>query len=254
MMKKKILITSPILLAGAALVGIIKYRQLKKFKDYMIYVKENTKDVKRALILGDSVAKGHGSTTGGIANFLKEHLDQRFGDVLITNEGVLHLTSQGLAQKLINKKQYDQQVKDSNLVFINIGGNDLLQYFYKGGTSGVVKNFFKIRLEYIRNLEKIVRYIEKTNPSTVIVVNNLYNSLEEDYQYYGFTNMFINLWNVRRNKLPVIRVSTKELDRKKDLWADSVHPNEAGYEELSKLIIQELSNLIEGPKASNETD
>lgn len=253
-MKKKLLITSPFLLAGATIVGINKYRQSKKMKNYLNYVKENTKDVKRALILGDSVAKGYGSTNGGITNFLKKHLEEKFGDVMISNEGVLFLTSEGLVHKLIDEGQFDQQLKDANLVFINIGGNDILQYFHRDGSRAVVKNFFKIRSDYIKNLKEIVQYIEGINPSIVIVVNNLYNSLEKNYQYYGFTDIFINLWNTSMNKLPVIRIKTKTMNRKKDLWADMVHPNEAGYEELSNLIIQQLDVMIEDPKATGKIE
>src|SRR5699024_12738372 len=109
-MKKKILLSSPVLLAAAAVIGINQYRQSKKMKSYLATVKENTKVVKKALILGDSVAKGYGSTNGGITNFLKEHLDQEFGDVMISNEGVLHLTSQGLAYQLIEQKKFDRQL------------------------------------------------------------------------------------------------------------------------------------------------
>ena len=246
------MITSPILLTGAV-VGINKYRQTKKWNKYIDQVKKNTKDIKRAIILGDSVAKGYGSTNGGITNFLHDHLEEKFGDdVIVTNEGIVHLTSEGLIQKLINEKEYDQQLQESNLVFISIGGNDLLQHFHKDGPSGVFKNFFNVRSEYIKNLQTIIQYIEAINPAITIVVSNLYNSLEKHYQYHGFTDILFTLWNGSMNKLPIIQVNTKEMNRERDIWADSVHPNEAGYKELSNLIISQLSELLEEPKVNKD--
>lgn len=243
--KKTRLITSPILLAAAAYVGINKYRQAKKLNKYMEQARTNTKHIRRVLILGDSVAKGYGSPNGGITNYLREHLESKFGEVNVENEGIVHLTSEGLLQKLINEKLYDQQLQDSNLVFINIGGNDLLQHFHKDGARAVLKNFFKVRSNYIKNLQHIIEYIEAINPAITIVVNNLYNSLEKDYQFFGLTGVLINYWNSSMNKLAIIRVNTKELGRKKDLWADMVHPNQEGYKELSDLIIKQVSNVLE---------
>lgn len=246
--KKKLLVTSPILLIGAALVGINKFNQAKKMNRYIKQAKENTRDIKRALILGDSVAKGYGSPNGGITNFLKEHLEKRFGEVQVTNEGIVHLTSEGLLEKLVSEKAYDQQLIDSNLVFINIGGNDLLQHFHQNGPRAVLKNFFHVRSNYVNNLQDIIQYIEAINPAITIVVNNLYNSLEKDYQYFGLTGALINYWNTSLNRLSVIRVNTKELGRNRELWADMVHPNQAGYQELSNLIIKQVGALLRDPE------
>mgnify|MGYP001306819083 CR=1 FL=1 len=244
-MKKKLITTSPILLGGLTFFAINKYKQTKKINEYIEQAKDHTHDIKNALILGDSVAKGYGSANGGMANFLKAYLDEMYGEVRVMNEGILHLTSKGLHDKLIEEKEYDEKLKSANLVFINIGGNDLLQYYYKDGPKAIVKNFFKIRSQYIENVKEIVEYIERVNPSAIIVINNLYNSLEKQYQYYGFTNILFRLWNASMKELSVIRVNTKEMNRNKDLWADMVHPNEAGYEVLSNLIVKELNNLIE---------
>lgn len=242
--RKKLLFTSPFLLAGAFVALVNKYRQTKKMNRYLEQARENTKEIKRALILGDSVAKGYGSPNGGITNFLKEHLEQRFGEVRVMNEGIVHLTSDGLLQKLVEEQAYDQQLKETNLVLINIGGNDLLQHYHKDGPRAVIKNFFSVRSHYIKNLQQIIQYIESINPAVTIVVNNLYNSLEKDYQYFGLTEAFITYWNASLNKFPVIRVNTKELGKNRELWADMVHPNQAGYQELSNLIIRQVGSLL----------
>lgn len=246
--KKTRMITPPMLLGAAVVVGIRKYRQTKKWNQYIEQVKENTNHVKRVTILGDSVAKGYGSPNGGITNYLKEHFDNKYGKVIVKNEGILHLTSEGLLQKVVNEKAYDDYLRESNFIFINIGGNDLLKYYHQGGPGAVIRNFLKARSDYLNNIEQIIQYIEAINPAITIVMNNLYNSLEENYQFFGLTSVFIQYWNAGLNKLPVIQINTRELNRKDDLWADMVHPNQAGYEHLSHLIINQVSKLLEDGK------
>lgn len=250
---KKLLYTSPFLFAGATIAIVNKYKQTKNMNRYIEQARENTKEIRRALILGDSVAKGYGSPNGGITSFLKKHLEQRFGEVSVRNEGISHLTSEGLVQKLIEEQAYDQQLRETNLVLINIGGNDLLQHYHKGGPRAVIKNFFPVRSQYIKNLQQIIHYIETINPSITIVVNNLYNSLEKDYQYFGLTEAFIKYWNASLNKLSVIQVNTKELGKKRELWADMVHPNQAGYQELSNLIIRQVGSLLHVEATEKDT-
>lgn len=160
------------------------------------------------------------------------------------NEGIVHLTSEGLLRKLVDEQAYDQQLRETNLVLINIGGNDLLQHFHIDGPRGVIKNFFNVRSQYIKNLQQIIHYIENINPAITIVVNNLYNSLEKDYQYFGLTEAFIKYWNASLNKFPIIRVNTMELGRNRELWADMVHPNQVGYHELANLIIKQVGSLL----------
>jgi lysophospholipase L1-like esterase len=251
--RKKLLFTSPIIFAGATIALVNKYKQTKKMKKYIEQAKENTKEIKRALILGDSVAKGYGSPNGGITNFLKEHLEKRFGNVHVMNEGILHLTSDGLLQKLVEEQAYDEQLSESNLVLINIGGNDLLKHYHENGPRAVMKNFFSVRSQYIKNLQQIIHYIETINPAITIVVNNLYNSLEKDYQYFGLTEAFINYWNASLKKFPVIQVNTKELGKNRELWADMVHPNQDGYQELSNLIIKQVGSILREDESKPET-
>lgn len=199
-------------------------------------IKHNMKQytVKTIVILGDSVAYGYG-TKEGIAKYLRES----FPDSLIINLGINGLTSDGLVSRLYSG-QWDRQLLSADLVLINIGGNDLLQGFRKLGTAGLVRNFKAIRLNYRKNLLAIYRKIRELNPDTLLVQNDLYNSMKKEHQYMGLTKLLYRRWNRMIGERGVIISRTDKMGRKPDIWLDGIHPNDEGYRVMHDLLIDTL--------------
>lgn len=243
-MNKRRVITSPIIISGAAFVGIKYYMQTKKLHIKKQTIRTNLKKMKRVVILGDSVARGYGTDNGGLTSHLKQFFESEYGDVDIINKGIDNLTSKGLLNNIERNEEVRFVVSKANIVLINIGGNDLIRRFKEGGPKEIVLNIFRIRKNYNRNLEAIIAHIKELNPSAAIIVNSLYNSLDDNYQYFGFTTVLFKLWNMSIKQESIIKVNTKGLSRDKDIWVDMVHPNDKGYEELSKIIIQQLKPFL----------
>lgn len=97
------------------------------------------------LIMGDSIAKGYGSSEkleGGFGTILGEKLSAN-----VTNLGIIGLDSKQLLEKLSTEK-FQEAVKDADVLCLSIGSNDLLKPFLAEfadvlGVEGEEKELFK---------------------------------------------------------------------------------------------------------------
>lgn len=190
--------------------------------------------IQKIVILGDSVAYGYG-TKEGIAKYLRGS----FPDSRVINLGINGLTSDGLLSKL-ETGRWDDHVASADLVLINIGGNDLLQGFRKLGTAGLVRNFKAIRVNYRKNLLAIYSKIRELNPDTVLVQNDLYNSMKKEHQYMGLTKLLYRRWNRTIGERGVIISKTTKMGKHPGIWLDGIHPNDEGYRVMHELLIDTL--------------
>ena len=78
------------------------------------------------VVIGDSIAKGYGST---------DYNTDSFGAILgqkmsadVTNLGIIGLDSSGLIEKLQTEK-FQTAIKDADVICLSIGSNDLLKPF-----------------------------------------------------------------------------------------------------------------------------
>lgn len=243
-MRKDNFITAPIVIAGVILASIKYYVQKKQIKAKKLTIRTNLKELKSVVILGDSIARGYGAKHGGLTPNLKRFFETQYGEIDIINKGIDNLTSMGLLRNIKTNDEVRSAVANSNIVLINIGGNDLIQRFKAGGPKEIFLNLFRIRRNYNHNLKAIIEHITELNPSAAVIVNSLYNSLDDDYQYFGMTAVLFKIWNTAIKQKSIIKVNTKDLTRSKDIWIDMVHPNDKGYEELSKIIIQQLRPFL----------
>lgn len=183
------------------------------------------------LIIGDSIAKGYGSTdaTGGYGALLGQKLDAQ-----VTNLGVIGLDSAGLLDRLQTEK-FQTAIADADVICISIGSNDLLKPFLNAfadavKASGEEKELFgeiQKKLEessknnpalaadmlstamktltnnsklqkscerFPEHFQKIISEIKSQNPDVLLYVNNIYNP------YYGVAYEFngISIFNVQQ--------------------------------------------------------
>ncbi|MFD1030589.1 SGNH/GDSL hydrolase family protein [Metaplanococcus flavidus] len=226
-------------LLSGVLINKTPLRKLKKHR--------NEINIHTILILGDSVAYGYG-TKEGIAKYLRES----FPESRVINLGINGLTSDGLAER-IHTGKWDNHIKAADLVLINIGGNDLLQSFRKLGTTGLIRSFKTIRGNYRRNLLTIYSKVREVNPDTLIVQNDLYNSMKKEHQYMGLTKLLYRRWNRAIGEQGVIISKTNKMGKNPAIWLDGVHPNDEGYKLMHELLINTLRTTgIALPQHSNE--
>lgn len=233
--------------ALAGFVGYTIYQKsvLRNKRDsFCISAGSKIASAKKLLILGDSVAKGYGSKSGGFGQHLISLLREKTNQTIqVKNLGVNGLTSKGL-RDLISNENAKQCIGVSDLIIVNIGGNDLLRIFLKGGPSEVFKKFRRTRREFKKNLNFILATIQQINPEAIVIVNSLYNPFESDYEYYGAVDILIKLWNKSFSEENIILVNTVILNKaEKSYWADEVHPNDKGYKKLAGIIFNRIENL-----------
>lgn len=191
------------------------------------------------VVLGDSIAKGYGSSealSGGFGTVLGQKLSAD-----VTNLGIVGLDSNQLLNKLSDEKFVDA-VENADVICISIGSNDLLKPFLSIfadtlGVQGEEKELFakiqdkmsssakKNPLEAANMLstamkkltnnselnsacesfpdrfDKIILRINELNPEAVIYVNNIYNP------YYGVAYQYegISVFNVQQLCEPYIK-------------------------------------------------
>lgn len=212
---------------GALLAGVPFLRLKQAMKPLQI---------KRIVLLGDSVAYGYG-TRGGLTTYLK----QTFPDSEVTNFGINGLTSDGLVERL-RLHRWDEVIREADLVILNIGGNDLLRAFRTGGPKGLIRQFGNLKRNYRKNLLEIYSCIREMNDQVIIVQNNLYNSMKKEVQYFGFTNLLITIWNTAIGEKDVIVARLDAMGKNHSIWLDSVHPNEDGYKIMNDLLKTTLAD------------
>ena len=187
-------------------------------------------------ILGDSVAYGYG-TKGGISKYLKE----TFRNSKVTNLGINGLTSNGMVERL-RSGIWDKTIASADMILINIGGNDLLHGFRGQGAKGLVRQFSVIKRAFRQNLLETYQRIRELNEDTLIVQNNLYNSMKKEVQYFGFTDLLLRLWNSAIGEKGVIVSKTNLMGKNPEIWLDSIHPNDEGYKLMHELLMKTLSS------------
>jgi lysophospholipase L1-like esterase len=217
---------------------------------YLDYFKDSPKSSFNHLVLGDSVAQGRGSENGGFAQKVNSNLQsitsKRF---LLENQGVSGSTSQGLLNQL-QIPAVQQSVQKADIISINIGGNDLVQIAKEDGPLKAIQSYDEVKGDYEKNLEEIFDTIREHNPDGIIVLNELYNVVKSEQNYYPATEKLLNDWNLIAYKTAlshkpalVVPVSDALQTEDMDKWLyDSIHPNDEGYARIAEKTITTFQN------------
>lgn len=94
------------------------------------------------LALGDSIIRGFGAQQNEdlvyqFSNKLENQIDKK---IQFQNEGINGLTSSELSE-LVLKGQFDEEIKKSDIVTINVGGNDILEIGLDRNIKTVIQSF-----------------------------------------------------------------------------------------------------------------
>lgn len=178
------------------------------------------------VVIGDSIAKGVGSTDASAKSFAA--LIGKKVNGTVNNLGITGLDSGQLIEKLETEK-FQTALEDADVIFVSIGSNDLLKPFLSivakaAGVSGDGKDLYeKLQKQFARlskedplaagnalavavknvnnnsqlaqackqfpkQFEAIIKQLKSINPDALIYVNNIYNPYYGvAYEYDGLT-------------------------------------------------------------------
>ncbi|WP_157796211.1 GDSL-type esterase/lipase family protein [Bacillus xiapuensis] len=218
---------------------------------YLDYFRSLEKENLHHLALGDSIITGIGAENeeNFIDHFSKKLEDQTSKNVLTHNEGVPGITSTQL-NALVQKGTFDRQMKEADLITINVGGNDILQTMEGMNYRKVFQSFDSMQSTFIQNLTDIARKIRESNQEATIIFLEMYNPLKQSHELYSVADQLLPKWNVKIYELAnsleytLVMETTKVINSSQlqYLSPDGVHPNSLGYKALSQQMIEQLKN------------
>lgn len=200
----------------------------------------------RAVIFGDSLARGAGDATGlGVGGNLEQELKRRkLNPVRIVNLGVDGARTADLTRQL-ESSSVRQIIAESNVVVVSIGGNDLY-----GATRGERRIVSPAEGEAVMNrvegtIRSIVKTIRDANPQARIFYIGLYNPFVTTPMGLPTTEA-VNVWNARvlqafKSDPNFTLVQTSDLFSHRDrLSNDRFHPGDEGYRLIAKRISEAM--------------
>ncbi|HDR7780564.1 MULTISPECIES: GDSL-type esterase/lipase family protein [Bacillus] len=200
------------------------------------WIDKQTNDSFYHLVLGDSLAKGYGSTQGGFAELASRQIEaQIHKPITVENLGINGLTTDRLAKK-VQSEDVKQKIRAANIITINIGGNNLFRLNRDVGVIDGIKMLNKEKAHFEADIKNIVKTVRDQNPDALLILSELYNPLQLDDSIASYADMFLDGWNesvysISKANQPSIVLPIRKLisNDKKELLFDQVHPNDKGY-------------------------
>ncbi len=159
------------------------------------WIDKQTNDSFYHLVLGDSLAKGYGSTQGGFAELASKQIEaQIHKPITVENLGINGLTTDRLAKK-VQSEDVKQKIRAANIITINIGGNNLFRLNRDVGVIDGIKMLNKEKAHFEADVKNIVKTVRDQNPDALLILSELYNPLQLDDSIASYADMFLDGWN-----------------------------------------------------------
>lgn len=227
-----------------------KIEKEKQIISTPMWIDEQTATPLHHLVLGDSFAKGHGSTNGGYAQVASEQLSENLQKEIIVDNLAINGSTTDRLLKVMEKEETRQKIQHANLITISIGGNNVLRLkksINKGSMMDKIKMLNKEKDLFEEDLHEIVTTIRSLNPDALIVLTELYNPLKLDDSLASYADIFLDSWNttihsVSKENEPSIVLPVRSLltIEDADLLYDQVHPNDKGYEKIADSFMKQI--------------
>ena len=201
--------------------------------------------VMRALVLGDSVARGAGDERGlGIAGAL----DEQFRNLGLRAASVVNLGINGArtstVQRVIAASNARSVIRAADVIVLSVGGNDLYGDSRARLLAGLAPALQQHRT--LRRVEQIVSTMHGLNPGARIYVLGLYNPYRRSAAGKALDRQ-VNLWDARliarfaaSRHLTVVRICDLLNGDDRISSLDRFHPGSRGYELIAERIVSSL--------------
>ena len=207
------------------------------------------------LSAGDSLTQGIGDSTeqGGYLPYLKSMLEKDKGiqEVDFYNYGVKGNRTTQLLKRL-QSLEMKPILRQSNLVILTIGGNDIMKIVKDNISDLQVSDFIKEKEFYRSHLTQIFDVIYKENPNASIVLVGVYNPFSKWFSDIKEMDQIVAEWNqigesVVNQYSHSYFVSIEDLFLNADedvLYTDNFHPNDKGYKLIAERLNEALANQV----------
>jgi len=198
----------------------------------------------RAMILGDSLARGTGDETGlGIGGGFDSELDR----LKVKKQKTINVAINGARTtdllKQLESANIRRLIGESNIIIVSIGGNDL--FGDSESRSGAPPNPEKVMDTVMGRVEQVMDVVRKSNPRARIFLIGLYNPFGGS-EYGKLAGVYVNRWNARlagrfENDPNLTIVQTSDLFSHHDrLSFDRFHPGGEGYRLIARRIADSI--------------
>ncbi len=205
--------------------------------------------------VGDSLTQGVGDQEkdGGYLGDLEKEVKSMRGieRVEISNYGVRGNRTDQLVKRL-DQKQVIKSLKDSDIIIVTIGANDIMKVVKSNFTNLEMEPFTQAQAQYEERLDTVFAKIRKQNPDAPIYLLGMYNPFFKWFAHIEELDKILENWNISSQVVVkrydnVTYVPTDDLFRnqKEDLLAeDNFHPNSEGYKLIADRVYEEISPAI----------
>lgn len=209
----------------------------------------------QVVALGDSLTEGVGDEKGGYVTLIKQYLENRddVNKVFVSNFGKRGLRSTQLADVMLNNESVIQQ---ADLIFITIGGNDVMRVVRSHFLSLTYDLFVKEQQAFASRLDEQLQLLRHINKDAYIVLVGLYNPFSSVFPNISETDKIMHIWNEgskevisRYDRALFVPIADLFEGRDNVLCDDQFHPNALGYEQIAQRIyeyLQKRSEWIKG--------
>jgi lysophospholipase L1-like esterase len=228
----------------------VKVNQTGTKTSYIEYYRTIKASQIHHLAIGDSIIRGWGAPKNEdlVSQFSTKLEHQTHKEIIFQNNGINGITS-GELNKLVQKGKFDEEIKNADIVTLNVGGNDILRVVKKSKDFySAVKTFEELQYHFSTNLEQITNRISTLNPEVTLVFLELYNPLPVDQSMYSIANKLLPKWNLtiyetaKRFPYSVVIETSQVINSHhlQNIFQDGVHPSSAGYSAISEKMIDQL--------------
>ncbi|MBD1381592.1 SGNH/GDSL hydrolase family protein [Metabacillus arenae] len=202
--------------------------------------------------LGDSLTAGVGDAdkNGGYVSDVVEQLElnEDYKDIRLRNYAVAGHKTTNLLNRL---KQADvkQEVQNADLIFLTIGGNDMMQVVKNNIFDLTYEPFEKERTNFSERFSKIIQDIRKQNDDATIVYLGIYNPFKFVLPELSAIDAVVDNWNEASNRI-LLEDENARFVKIDDLFADETntnllsedkfHPNSDGYKLMGGRVLESI--------------
>lgn len=236
-MKKTIIYAAALMVV--ALIGAGFYNGYQDNKE----TTDSDQSSKTMVTLGDSLTYGVGDKSGEgyVENLEKLIQEEKGANVTVKNYAIPGQESDGVV-KQVKLTNIQKDIRNADYIILFIGTNDLIQ-----SNGGDLKEINEEKIKegavgYEKNLKEILKTIRQENKDAPILFLGLYNSYPDSADH---ENIIVQ-WNANSQEVVdeykrIKFISTNDLfkEKSKEYFSDSLHPNEKGYELITKKIVNE---------------